>query len=55
MTRDEMIDAMVANVDNWDLPNLIEWIKHRIREDYNKSEVTLSEIEYDYEWYVGEE
>jgi hypothetical protein len=53
MTRDKMIDAIVNSVDGWSLSELVGWIKHRIRDEY--SIMTPDAIQYDYEWYVGED
>ncbi|MGB0641685.1 MAG: hypothetical protein ACPGTU_20300 [Myxococcota bacterium] len=35
MTREEMIDAIVNDVDNWDLDNIFEWIQHEMRTRLN--------------------
>ena len=37
MTREEMIEAIIADVDNWDLDNLIGWIQHEMRAKLNSS------------------
>lgn len=31
MTRQEMIEALVSDVENWDLDNLICWIQYTLR------------------------
>ena len=36
MTREEMIDAIINDVDNWDLDNLIGWIQHEMRTRLNE-------------------
>ena len=35
MTREEMIDAIVNDVDNWDLDNIFEWIQNEMRAKLN--------------------
>jgi hypothetical protein len=71
MTRDEMIDAIVDSVNGWSLRDLVTWVKDQMREDYREiknsqvqydhriiSEIRkeqLARLQYDYEWYVGEE
>tara|TARA_Y100000310_G_C20580302_1_gene762633 strand:+ start:228 stop:434 length:207 start_codon:yes stop_codon:yes gene_type:complete len=68
MTRDEMIDAIVDSVDGWSLRDLVTWVKAQMRENYREtkdsqlqydhriiSQIRHEQLQYDYEWYVGEE
>jgi len=36
MTREEMIDAIINDVDSWDLDNLIGWIQYEMRTRLNE-------------------
>ena len=47
MTRDEKVEAIVLDVDNWDLDNLIGYVQHHIRSDL--SGASDEQVDSDYE------
>jgi len=53
ISREEMIASLVDDVDNWDVPNLINWVKHQIRERLEGLEDSEIMQEYCYEFGVS--
>ena len=53
MTREEMIDAIVNDVDNWDLDNLIGWIQYEMRAKLN--DLSTDDIFEEYVMVLGNE